>query len=213
MKKLFAFAILLLMILGGVGQQEAHAQRFDLAPNVGYGFDVFNQVGDPGTISLGAQAHFYLREGDQRHKGGRDKRVSVILNPAFDYYLFDINGMSGFQLDLNLLAALGQRTTLVTPYAGLGLGLSIVTGDEDPTVGDLCPSGERPGPCLISEVESGTGFGLNLLGGVLWGRRSPRVITQFRYTIGSHDLHRDPDDFSASSGLAFHGGIIFKLRD
>ena len=213
MKTLFAFAILLLMILFGAVPQEAHAQRFDLAPNVGYGFDVFNQVGDPGTISIGAQAHLYLREGDKRHVGGRDKRVSLILNPAFDYYLFDINGMSGFQLDLNLLAALGRRTSYVSPYAGLGLGLTVVTGDEDPTTGDLCPSNERPGPCLISDVESGTGFGLNLLGGVLWGQRSPRVITQFRYTIGSHDLHRDSDDASASSGLAFHGGIIFMLRN
>ena len=212
MKKLFAFVILLIMILFEVGQQ-AHAQRFDLAPNVGYGFDVFNQVGDPGTISIGAQGHFYLREGDQRHKGGRDKRVSLILNPAFDYYLFDINGMSGFQLDLNLLAALGRRTSLVSPYAGLGLGLTVVTGEEDPTTGDLCPPAQRPGPCLISEVESGTGIGLNLLGGVLWGQRSPRIITQFRYTIGSHDLHRDSDDFTASSGLAFHGGIIFVIRD
>ena len=211
MKKLFAFAILLIMILFEVGQQQAHAQRFDLAPNVGYGFDVFNQVGDPGTISIGAQAHFYLREGDKRHEGGRDKRVSLILNPALDYYLFDINGMSGLQLDLNLLAALGRRTSLVTPYAGLGLGLTVVTGEEDPTASELCPG--RVGPCLLSEVESGTGVGLNLLAGALWGQRSPRIITQFRYTIGSHDLHRDPDDFTASSGLAFHGGIIFKIRD
>ncbi len=214
MKKLFAYAITLIMIVFMTGPQEAQAQRFDLAPNVGYGFRVFNQVGDPGSISVGAQAHVYLREGYKRERQGRSgKRFSLMLNPAFDYYLFDINGMSGFQLDLNVLLAAGRRTSLITPYGGLGLGLSIVTGTEDPTVGDLCPFSQRPGPCLISEVESGTAIGLNILGGILWGRRSPRVMTQFRYSLGSHELHRDPNDFSASSGLSFHGGIIFMVNE
>lgn len=213
MKKLCISAVALSMIAFMAGPQEAQAQRVDFAPNVGYGFRVFNQVGDPGSISIGAQTHIYLREGDKRREGGRSQRVSLILNPAFDYYLFDINGMSGFQLDVNALLALGRYTSFITPYAGLGLGLSVVSGTEDPTVGDLCPAPQRPGPCLISEVQSGTAIGLNLMGGILWGKRSPRVMSQLRYSIGSHELHRDPTDFSASSGLAFHGGIIFMIND
>ena len=243
MKKLFAFAITLSMILCMTGPQEAQAQRVDLAPNVGYGFDVFNQVGDPGSISIGPQLHVYFREAMKRDSvfvvrnaqgvALRDsvitvdrRRFSLIFNPGFDYYLFDINGMSGFQLDANLLLSLGQKTitvnntamtpittrrSYVSPYVGLGLALSIVTGDEDPTVGDFCPSGV-PSPCLLSEVESGTAIGLNLLGGVLWGKRSPRIITQFRYTLGSHELHRENEaPFDASSGLQFHGGLIFVI--
>ena len=187
MKKLLAYAITLIMVGFMTGPQEAQAQRFDLAPSLGYGFRVFNQVGDPGTISIGAQTHIYLREGDKRHVGGRNQRISLILNPAFDSYLFDINGMSGFQLDVNGLLAVGRRTSVITPYGGLGLGLTIVTGDEDPTgvpAGPpedrerLCPS-NNPAPCLISEVESGTAIGLNLVGGFLWGRRSPRELRAF----------------------------------
>ena len=50
MKKLFAYAITLIMIVFMAGAQEAQAQRFDLGPNVGYGFRVFNQVGDPEAV-------------------------------------------------------------------------------------------------------------------------------------------------------------------
>ncbi len=213
MKKLFAYAITLITIVFMAGPQDAQAQRIDLAPSLGYGFRVLNQVGDPGTISIGGQLHIYVREGYKRTgDDGQPKRLSLIINPAFDYYLFDINGMAGFQLDANALLSVGRRASTITPYAGLGLGLSIVTGDEDPTVGDLCPSPQRPGPCLISETQSGTAIGLNVLGGILWGRRSPRIITQLRYSIGSHELHQD-NDGSASSGLQFHGGVIFNLQN
>ena len=80
MKKLFAYAITLIMIVFMAGAQEAQAQRFDLGPNVGYGFRVFNQVGDPGSISAGVQAHVYLREGYKRERQGRSgKRLSLML--------------------------------------------------------------------------------------------------------------------------------------
>lgn len=213
MKKLLTAAVTLILILFGLSPQDVQAQRIDLAPSVGYGFRVFNQVGDPGTISIGGQSHIYLREGDKRMgQDGRRQRVSLILNPGLDYYMFDINGMSGFQLDVNALLGLGRRTSLVSPYGGLGLGLSIVTGDEELSVEGFCPDG-RPAPCILSDVESGTNIGLNILGGVLWGSGSPRIMTQLRYTIGSHELHRNPDDASAGSGLAFQGGIIFRLND
>ena len=43
--------------------------------------------------------------------------------------------------------------------------------------------------------------------------RSPRVITQLRYTIGKHELHRENSEpFDANSGLQFHGGIMFVIN-
>lgn len=192
MKKLLVASTLLLAVIFLADKQDAHAQmRVDLAPNFGYGANVFNQVGDPGTISVGAQGHLYLIERE-------DKKFSLIINPALDYYLFDIEGMSGLQLDVNGLVSFGRRTSTITPYGGLGLALSVVTGDEEPP--------------LLSDVESGTGIGVNVLGGLLFGGGSPRIMTQLRYTIGSHELHRDSGDASASSGLQFHGGLVFRLN-
>ena len=189
MKKLLALALVVALVLVIAGPKEAQAQRrIDLAPTVGYGFQVFNQVGDPGTISIGANLQFYLLE-DR-------KKLNVILNPVLDFYLFDIEGMNGLQLDGNILLSYGRRTTVITPYGGLGLALTSVSGTE-------------PAP-QISDVETGTKIGLNILGGFLLGQGSPRVITQLRYTFGSHELHRENDD-SPGSGLSYQGGIIFTL--
>ncbi len=193
MKKLLVSSILLLMVGLLTTQQQAQAQRVDLAPSLGFGLQVFNQVGDPGTISVGAQSHIYIKEPDPGETG-----LSLILNPAIDFYLFDIEGMSGLQLDGNVLLGFGGRTKFISPYAGLGLALTSVSGTE------VAPQ--------ISDVNPGTNIGLNLIGGALFGKQSPRVFMQLRYTIGEHELHRK-DNADPSSGLAFNGGIIFFLRD
>ena len=206
MKKLLVSSILLLMVGLLTTQQQAQAQRVDLAPSLGLGFNVFNQVGDPGSLSFGARSHIYIQEPDSGKTG-----LALILNPAIDFYLFDIEGISGLQLDGNVLLGFGGRTKFISPYAGLGLALTSVSGEEEPTtVAAFCPGNTTP--CTLSDVESGTNIGLNLIGGVLFGNQSPRVFMQLRYTIGEHELHRK-NNADPSSGLAFHGGIIFFLRD
>ena len=186
MKKLLVSSILLLVVGLLTTQQQAQAQRVDLAPSMGFGLQVFNQVGDPGTISVGAQSHIYIKEPDPGETG-----LSLILNPAIDLYLFDIEGMSGLQLDGNVLLGFGGRTKFISPFTS-------VSGTE------VAPQ--------ISDVDPGTNIGLNLIGGVLFGKASPRVFMQLRYTIGEHELHRK-DNADPSSGLAFHGGILFSLKD
>lgn len=193
MKKLLVSSILLLMVVFLTSQQEAQAQRVDLAPSMGYGFQVFNQVGDPGTISVGARSHIYLIEPDSNNTG-----LSVMLNPDLDWYLADIEGVSGLQLNGNVLLGFGGRRKTVSPYVGLGLALTSVSGEEDPP--------------QLSGVESGTNIGLNLIGGLLFGKASPRIFSQVRYTIGQHELHRK-NNADPSSGLAYQGGIIFFIRD
>ncbi len=206
MKKLLVSSILLLMVGLLTSQQEAKAQRVDLAPSLGFGLQVFNQVGDPGSLSVGVRSHIYLIEPDSNETG-----LSVILNPDLDIYLFDIKGMSGLQLNGNVLLGFGGRRKVLSPYVGLGLALTNVSGQEDPTtVAAFCPG--NTAPCLLSDVESGTNIGLNLIGGFLFGRQSPRVYSQLRYTIGKHELHRK-NNADPGSGLAFIGGIIFFISD
>ena len=148
----------------------------------------------------------YLIELDSNETG-----LSVILNPDLDIYLFDIKGMSGLQLNGNVLLGFGGRRKVLSPYVGLGLALTSVSGQEVPTtVAAFCPGGVAP--CTLSDVNAGTSIGLNLIGGLLLGKQSPRIFTQLRYTIGEHELHRK-NNADPSSGLAFHGGILFFLRD
>ena len=206
MKKLLFFPLTLLMVGWLTGHQEAQAQRIDLAPSMGYGFQVPNQVGDPGSMSLGLRSHIYLSEPDSDDTG-----LSLILNPDLDWYLTDIDGMSGLQLNGNVLLGFGGRHKPLSPYVGLGLALTLMSGEEEPTtVPEFCREG--PPPCLLSGIESGTDIGLNLIGGFIFGRRSPRIFSQLRYTLGEHALHRN-DDADPSSGLAFQGGIIFFVSD
>jgi len=193
MKKFLVSSILLLMVGLFTTQQQAQAQRVDLSPSLGFGFNVFNQVGDPGTISIGVRSHIYIQEPDSGKTG-----LALILNPDIDFYLFDIEGMSGLQLNGNVLLGFGGRTKFFSPYLGLGLALTSVSGTEVPPP--------------ISDVNAGTAIGLNLIGGLLIGKQSPRLFTQFRYTLGTHELHRK-NNADPSSGLAFNGGIIFFLRD
>lgn len=193
MKKPLISSIILLMVGFLTVQQDAQAQRIDLAPSLGYGLRVFNQVGDPGSLSAGLKAHIYLVEPDSNDTG-----LSLILNPDFDYYLFDIDGISGLQLSGNLLLGFGGRQSTIAPYVGLGLALTSVSGTEDPP--------------QISDVTSGSAIGLNIIGGMLFGKRSPRIFSQLRYTLGEHELHRE-DNADPGSGLAYSGGIIFFLSD
>ena len=220
MKKLLVSSIFLLMLGFLTVQQEAQAQedttsdgfikRIDLATTMGFGTAVFNQVGDPGTISVGALSHIYLIEPDFAEPDTAG--LLLMLNPGIDWFLFDIPGMSGFQFDANVLLGYGGRRKSLSPYAGLGLAFTLVTGEEEPTTNPgICPP-NLPSPCLLSDVESGSNIGLNLIGGFVFGRRSPRVFSELRFTRGGHALHRN-DDADPSSGLTYHGGILFFIDD
>ncbi|MFQ5570628.1 MAG: hypothetical protein ACE5G0_13175 [Rhodothermales bacterium] len=185
MKKLIAFSTLLLMLLSA-GLQDAQAQRMtiDLAPFVGYGLDVPNQVADRGSVSVGALAHIRIKA---------LKRVSLVLNPDVDYYLTDTDA-TAFQLDGNLLLQLGRGHSVLNPYAGLGIALTSVSGND-----------------TRAALSSGTNIGLNVIVGTTFGASTPRVFFQGRATFGEHNLYID-DDEAPGSGFGVQGGIIFRLQ-
>ncbi len=187
MKPFVASSILVLVLLLVAGPQQAQAQRIRLeaAPTLGYGLNVPNQVGDIGSLSIGVQGHLYLRQ----------RRFSIILNPAFEYYLFDIDGVSGLQVDGNVLLGLGTPRSVLMPYVGLGIALTSVSGSD-----------------AFSQISEGTNVGLNLIGGFRFGDGPIHPFFQGRFTIGSHDLYFtesfDPD---TASGFGVQGGILFLL--
>ena len=187
MKPLTIFStLLLLFVLTATTPKQADAQlRVEVAPTLGYGLSVPNQVGDRGSISLGAMAHLYLRQG----------RLSFILNPDFEYYIFDIEGVTGVQADANLLLGIGGTRAVVMPYLGPGLAITNISGTNS-----------------LAENQEGSSMGLNLVAGMRFGRGAVHTFFQGRYTLLDHELYfEDTFDPDASSSLAFQGGILFKI--
>ena len=201
MKKLLVSSILLLMVGFLTGQQEAKAQsqqedclecpRVELAFPFGFGLDVPNQVGDPGSLSISASAYFHLL------RFGKHKTNSLIVSPNFDYFLIDSDAdATGMQFGADLIGRLGRSSGFfryVNPYGGVGLALSIVTDDD-----------------AQAALQKGTNIGLNVLFGSTYGAGSPRLFTHLRLTLGDHNLHTGKDQI-AGSGWTFQGGILFKI--
>lgn len=190
MKQLLAFSILTFLMLLVVSPREAQAQhiRVEAAPLVGYGLDVPNQVGDRGSLSTGVLAHLYLGLLDS-------ERIEIILNPDFEYYLADIEGVSTLQADLNVLLGVAPLWHIM-PYGGLGIALTSVSGDD-----------------TFSGITSGTNIGLNVLGGLRLGRGPVHPFFQVRYTAFDHNLFFE-DEVTAETGdgLGVQGGILFLLN-
>ncbi len=185
MKQLSALSILVLLLLAA-GPHNAQAQRVrvEFAPTLGFGLHVPNQVGDKGSISAGATAHLYLRH----------RSVSLILNPDFDYYLTDIDGVTAWQGDLNLLLGLGRRAFM--PYVGVGAALTNVSGSDS-----------------FSGIESGTNFGINLLGGLRMGGGNVHPFFQGRYTLLDQSLYfKDAVTAETGAGFGVQGGLLFVLN-
>lgn len=197
MKQFIASATLVLLVLLLAGPQQAQAQlRIDIAPTLGYGLDVPNQVGDRGSISAGVLAHFYLNF----------DRLSLIINPDVDYYLTEAEGITALQGDINLLLALGSPgSSTVMPYIGIGGALTRVSGNDPRTPAS---------PGTESGLSEGTDFGFNVLLGSSFGQGNVRAFVQGRYTFGSHQLYYDDQDNpSPSAGVGVQSGILFRLTD
>ena len=165
-KQLLVVSLLLLAVLA-TGATEARAQvdvDIDLAPHLGYGLAVPNQVADRGSISVGAQAHFVF---------ALKERLSLILNPDIDYYLTRPDeDVTAFQVDGNVLLGIGSTETHVNPYLGLGLALTRVSGNDD-----------------FAAFDEGGNVGLNLILGSAFGAGKVRTFFQGRWTLGEHNLY------------------------
>jgi hypothetical protein len=197
MKQFIAFWTLVLLVLLLTSPRHAQAQlRIDVAPTLGYGADVPNQVGDRGSISAGALAHLYLNF----------DLLSLIINPDVDYYLTEAEGITALQADVNLLLSLGEPgRSLLMPYIGIGGALTRVSGNDPRT--DASPGVE-------SGLMEGTDIGLNLLLGSAFGQGNVRAFVQGRYTLGSHQLYyEDQDNPSPSAGFGVQSGILFRITD
>ena len=193
MRSITVVAGLVVSLVAGVvpafaEQQPAGSIRVEAAPIVGYGLDVPNQVGDRGSLSTGALVHLYLGLFDS-------ERVELILNPDFEYYLTDIDDVTALQADLNLLLGIAPLWHIM-PYAGLGVALTSVSGDD-----------------AFSGVTDGTNIGLNVLGGLRLGRGPIHPFFQVRYTAFDHNLYFE-DEVTAEIGDGFgvQGGILFLLN-
>lgn len=187
MKPLLTFSTLLLLVCLTGPPQDAHAQlRLEIAPTLGYGINVPNQVGDRGSISIGVMGHLYLREG---------RRLSLLLNPDFEYYLFDIDNVTGLQADANVLAGIGNTRSVIMPYVGVGLAFTNISGTN-----------------ALAGNQEGSSIGINLMGGFRFGRGAVHTFFQGRYTLLDHELYfENTYDSDPSSSLAFQGGILFKI--
>lgn len=187
MKPLLTFSTMLLVLCLAVPPQEASAQlRLEIAPTLGYGINVPNQVGDRGSISIGVMGHLYLRQG---------RRLALILNPDFEYYLFDIDGVTGLQADANALLGLGNTRSVIMPYLGVGLAFTSISGTNE-----------------LAGNQEGSNLGINLVGGMRFGRGAVHTFFQGRYTLLNHELYfENTYDSDPSSSLAFQGGILFKI--
>ena len=197
MKQFIAFCTLVLLALLLTSPRHAHAQlRVDVAPTLGYALDVPNQVGDRGSISMGALAHLYLNF----------DRLSLIVNPDFDYYLTDAEGITALQADINVLLSLGEPgANVLMPYIGIGGALTRVSGN-DPR--------NNASPGAESGLMEGTDFGLNILLGSAFGQGNVRAFLQRRYTLGSHQLYfEDQDNPEPSAGFGVQSGILFRIND
>lgn len=183
MKSLLAFSSMLLLVLLMAAPETAHAQ-FYLAPHVAANGAAPDKQGDRGALSIGVDAQWNIRTFE---------RMSLVLNPNYDYYLLEIDGVSAHQFDVNGLLAFGKREAVLRPYLGLGLAMTSVSGEHVP-----------------AELEGKTNFGFNVILGSSFGAGPVRPFLQFRSTFGDHDLHVEDHPYPGS-GFSAMGGIMFKL--
>lgn len=180
--------IALLATLLAAGTLEARAQvavDIDIAPHLGYGLAVPNQVADRGSISVGAQGHFVFALQD---------RLSLILNPMFDYFLTRPDeDVTAFQLDGNALLGIGSIETHLNPYAGVGVAFTRVSGSDD-----------------FAQLDEGSDIGFNLILGSAFGAGNVRTFFQGRWTLTKHNLYIN-DEEEHSRGFSVQGGLMFRL--
>ena len=178
-------ALTLLLLLAAV---PARAQ-LSLGIHGGYSPDSFSSEGiGEGARLLGGQLRMGL------------SGLSLIVNPSFDYYYDGIDGVRAFQFNANALIPLGSSRSGLMPYIGAGLGYTRV--EQDGFISMLSSVSEVPAVY--------TGTGLNILGGTELGTGPVRLFGEARYTFGQHAIFLE-EDLEAGSGLAFTGGLLFKV--
>ncbi|MDZ4698466.1 MAG: hypothetical protein SH809_02065 [Rhodothermales bacterium] len=167
---------------------ESSAQ-FNLGVQGGYNADVFSEDGiGAGAYYLGGQARFGL--GD----------APLIISPSVHYYFTGIDDVNVMQLNADVLFPFTSagRTAIVTPYLGVGLGISRVMLDVDaPLIGDVIESDR-------------TDYGLNVLGGVSFGAGPVSPFVQARALFGDH-LAFVNDDGEGGPGYMFSVGLLFRV--
>ena len=166
MKKLLFIPVLAALFLL-VPAQDAQAQTsIQVGPRIGI------DVGDASDLG----GDFFI---------GADGRIAseslpVIINPAFDYYFVDADGVSLFTLDANALYQFGVDNQAFTPYAGGGLGYVRTSVDAGP-FGDV----------------GGSDIGLNLVGGAEFETGNLKPFVQAKVTLGDFTL------FNIMGGVLF----------
>lgn len=165
MKKRLTFVLMLGVCLVG-GFQEAQAQ-IEVGPRLG-----FDLAGDVEEFFVGADARVGLAA------------APVVLNGAFDYYFVEEN-FDFWQLSFNALYEFGIANAAFDPYAGLGIGISKWSRDND--FRDFPNNGD-------SDV------GLNVIGGATFGLGNLKPFVQAQITFGDVDL------FTVGGGLLFSIG-------
>lgn len=128
---------------------------------------------------------------------GADLRITteslpVIVNPTFDFFLFDSPegvDQTGFAIDLNALYDFGIDNEVFTPYAGGGLGITRYSASfQDSNFGGFGFDGGT------------TEVGLNLVGGARLMLDPVAPFLQLNATVGG-DISR----------LGIAGGVLFSF--
>lgn len=165
----------------------ASSAQFRLGAQGGYNLDAFNDNGvEEGVLFLGGQAQFGLGS------------IPLILSPSVDYFFNGIDDVTVFQFNADALLTFGVDNTVFTPYAGAGLAVTRVSLDADvPLLGDLI-SGEE------------TNYGLNLIGGAMFGEGPVQPFIQARITLGDHLAYIN-DDGEKGPGYALMAGLLFTV--
>ena len=166
--------------------QDAQAQ-FSIGAYTGYNLDAPSEDGfEEGALVVGGQARFQL------------PGVPLILNPAAEYVATGIENASVWQFDANVLYPFGVSNAVFTPYAGLGLGVTRVSFDEDASV------------LALNRLGDETDYGLNIIGGATFGMGPIQPFAQARITLGEHTAFLN-EDGEGGPGYALTGGVLFKL--
>lgn len=161
--------------------------QFRLGIQGGYNLDAFTEDGvEEGAFQLGGQAQFGLAN------------LPLVINPSVDYFFNGIDDVNVLQFNVDALFTFGVDNTLFTPYAGAGLGITRVALKADiPLLGNLVEAEE-------------TNYGLNVLGGAIFGEGPVQPYVQARVTIGDH-LAFINENGEKGAGYALIAGLLFKV--
>lgn len=169
--------------------RESSAQ-FSLGFHGGYNVDAFSDegIGD-GAYFLGGQARFGLQG------------LPLIVSPSIDYYFTGLDNVTVLLFNADVLFPFNvttRRPAVVTPYLGLGLGVSRIMLDVDaPLIGDIIESDR-------------TDYGLNVIGGVTFATGPVSPFVQARASLGEHLAFMN-NNGEGGPGYMVSAGLLFRV--